>query len=100
MHSFQRCRRKGQASLDEFQLTLNHLFLQVIEHLDCPGWTGNLTDILLHLHRSRQAPADSPQKEAFPLAANQPARVLMIPPDQRQTAGPIVAKLQRIITLG
>lgn len=103
MLSTQRCDRHGQAAdLDEFQLTLNHLFLQVIEHLDCPGWTGNLTDILLYLHHSESHHTGSPDEATAPqpaFPANQPAKVLMIPPEHRQAAGPIVGKLQRIISL-
>lgn len=98
MHSLRRCAPRGQAVLSEFQLTLNHLFLQVIEHLDCPGWTGNLTDILLHLHSDGHGTPDSRAGAAFCLAANQPARVLMIPPEQRPAAAPVLKTLQQILS--
>ena len=101
MLSREPCGRQGEASLDEWQLTLNHLFLQVLEHLDCPGWTGNLSDVLLYWHhreardaQERQAQPPSPARRP----ANQPARVLMIPPEHRRAAGPVLEKLQRIIT--
>ena len=98
MLSTQSCHQQGQASLDEFQLTLNHLFLQTIEHLDCPGKTGNLVDILLYLqYQESREGADQSEENSAALPTNQPARVLMIPPEHRQAAGPILATLQGII---
>jgi Fe-S-cluster containining protein len=43
------CRENGHAVVDPFILTVSHIFLQIIEHIDHPGLSGNLTDILLLL---------------------------------------------------
>jgi hypothetical protein len=102
MLSTQPCDRQGHADLDDFQLTLNHLFLQVIEHLDSTGWTGNLTDTLLYFHRESSLEMGGQGRYPIslpPFPANQPARVLMIPPEHRKAAGPIVEKLQGFIAL-
>ena len=101
MRSTRRCEEGGHADLEDFQLTLNHLFMQVIEHLDCPGWSANLTDMLLHLQKQDdlKSPGHSDTGGPGPaLPANQPARVLMIPPQHRQRTAPIVEELQRILT--
>jgi len=100
MLSNRQCGPQAEASLDEWQLTINHLFLQVIEHLDCPGWTGNLTDILLYWHhRPAGAAADraAATESPAPFPANQPARALLIPPEHRRAAGPVLQKLQQFM---
>ncbi len=47
--STQDCRRTGIAEIDEFTITVNPLFLQVIEPIDQDGFSGNLSDILTTL---------------------------------------------------
>ena len=43
------CAENECATIDDFVLAVNNIFLQVIEHVDQDRFTGNLTDILLFL---------------------------------------------------
>ena len=94
-----RCENTGHADIDEFSLTVNSLFLQVIEHLDSGGCTGNLTDLLLHLSIPEQMSAY--QQGRMECAAgnfirNRPLKVLMIPPNHRERIAPLLHRLQRL----
>jgi hypothetical protein len=85
--------------MDAYTLALNTVFLQVIEHLDRPGCTGNLLD-LLPLVQSE------PFREAYEngrcdcskndLIANQPLKVLMLPPEYKDRLAPVISSLQSI----
>jgi hypothetical protein len=91
------CRPDGAAAMDGFRITVNTVFQQVIEHLDVPGATGNLVDVLLHfrdaevrsVYRSRMI-----QPRALGLPANRPVKMLMIPPEDRQRLQPVVARIR------
>lgn len=93
------CRKTGHASVDDFVLTVNHLFLQFVEHIDPCGGTGSLVDILLYFEQSSRL--DTYQSnmtiaEDSGLAANRPIPVLMLPPEHRQRIQPILASLQQL----
>ena len=51
--SRQKCAATGYADIDAFTASVNTVFLQVIEHLDAGGCTGNLIDVL-QVMRSEQ----------------------------------------------
>lgn len=93
------CETAGHADIDAFALTVNGVFLQVIEHLDSGGCTGNLTDVILylskpeHMHAYRQGRLAC---AAGNLIDNRPARVLMIPPHHRRQAMSLLHRLQRL----
>ena len=93
------CDQTGHADMDEFALTVNSVFLQVVEHLDSGGCTGNLTDVFLHLSKPkhwlayRQGRLDC---GAANLIRNRTATVLMIPPGHRAKAAPLLQQLQRL----
>jgi hypothetical protein len=85
--------------MDDFTLSVNTVFLQTIEHLDRPGCTGNLVDILqtLALDENRQAyRQNNLHCTGNALLPNQPLKVLMLPPEHRQNMEPILAKLREI----
>lgn len=92
------CSTIGYAEMDPFTLTLNNLFAQFTEHLDCNGLTGNLTDVLLYLesdphhlfYRSRDPAPDA-------LVHNYPIRTVMIPPEHRERVKAIHALLRDMV---
>ena len=94
-----RCDHAGHADIDEFSLTVNSLILQVIEHIDSDGCTGNLTDMLLYLskpekmHTYRQGRIEC---TAANLIRNRPLKILMVPPYHRERAMPLLHRLQRL----
>ncbi len=93
------CEKTGQADMDEFALTVNSVFLQVIEHLDSSGCTGNLADVLLHLSKPKNMSAYRQGRlsgAAGNLIRNRPAKILMIPPHHRTRTAPLLRKLQRL----
>ena len=93
------CEKKGYADVDEAVLAVNTIFLQTIEHVDADGCSGNLLDVLKVL-------ADEEKRNAYAvgrlhcsgngLIANRPLKVLMAPPEQRETIEPIARKLRGI----
>lgn len=94
------CRPGGYARMDDYLITVNTVFQQVIEHLDVPGVTGNLVDVLGYLrkveHRSLYR-TGMIRPEAAGLPANRPVKMLMIPPAHRQRIGPVVEKVQAML---
>ena len=93
------CGKEGYAEIDDFVLSANTLFLQTIEHMDAGGCTGNLLDILgvMALKENRQAYAEGKLKcLSAGLIANQPLKVLMIPPEHRSRMEPILKSLRNI----
>ena len=91
--SFVPCRNLGYAEVSEFLLTVNNLFLQIIEHADAGGRFGNLSDMLLFLNRGSDSPVQT-------LIYNRPAPALMVPPEHRSRAKPIITALQKILPQG
>jgi Fe-S-cluster containining protein len=93
------CGKKGYAEIDDFVLSVNTIFLQVIEHLDDSGCSGNLIDVLgaLTSEKNRQAYENNKLKcSTTGLIANQPLKVLMIPPEHRTKMEPILKSLREI----
>ena len=92
------CGERGYADLDDWLLTVNTVFLQTIEHIDCPGGFGNLQDVLLALgseewraaYREGRTPL-----EAEGLIPNRPASMLMVPPEHRERIQPLLEEMQR-----
>lgn len=94
------CAAGGYADMDDFLLTVNHLFLQYIEHIDTPGLTGNLVDVLLFLESEENRRAYGSGRIAAPsgrLSPNRRIPVLMIPPRHRARVQPILSDLNRLL---
>jgi Fe-S-cluster containining protein len=93
------CRKKGYAEVDPFILSVNNLFLQVIEHVDSQGFSGNLIDVVnfMALKNNRRNykknTLDPPDAGLIP---NLKITVLMIPPEHRVEITPILKALQNI----
>ena len=99
MLSKQNCQETGFAEMDSLVLTVNNVFLQYIEHIDARGFSGNLTDVLYFMasqENRRQYRTNHLQNTPANLIANQPIKVLMIPPEHRAEIQPILTALQSI----
>jgi len=94
MNSFSSCHKTGFAEQSEWMVALNTLYLQLIEHLDCNGWSGNLIDLIWHL---TVQPLD-PEKSSRLLVKNRPIRTLVIPPEYRGRISPVIQELWGIIS--
>jgi hypothetical protein len=73
--------------------------LQVIEHIDASGFSGNLADILMFLATKENRRAHEANALKFPnapLISNLPIKVLMIPPEHRMHIQPILNALNNI----
>lgn len=86
------CRDSGYARIPPLALTINTIFLQYIEHLDCNGVTGNLSDMLWHFF-------DMPEGQGEPrpeFIKNHRIPALMVPPEHRSQVSALVGKLSFI----
>ena len=93
------CGTEGYADIDDYVLSVNTVFLQSIEHMDDHGCAGNLLDVLAVIasEENRLAYENQPLKcSAVGLIANQPLKILMIPPEHRTKMEPILKSLQEI----
>jgi hypothetical protein len=93
------CGKEGYAEIDDFVLSVNTVFLQTIEHLDADGCSGNMLDVLKIMagHKNRQAYKECKLDCASTgLIANQPLKILMIPPEHCTKMEPIMKSLQEI----
>lgn len=99
MVSQQTCKEAGSAEMDGFTLAVNSVFLQVIEHMDRPGCTGNLLDLLPLMQSDdfRESYEDGKCGCGVnQLMANQPLKILMIPPEYKNLLAPVLNALQSI----
>lgn len=97
--SEQNCAESGSATVDDFVLTVNNIFLQVIEHIDAGGFSGNLTDVLLFLENAENRENLLSSKMIDPssvLIKNHHLKILMIPPEHREEAHPILDALNKL----
>ncbi len=97
--SRQNCSELGYADIDDFTASVNTVFLQVIEHLDAEGCSGNLLDVLhvMATDDTRRAyESGGLNCEANGLIVNWQLKVLMIPPEHRARIEPILQQLREI----
>jgi len=93
------CRKQGYAEVDPFVLSVNNLFLQVIEQVDSQGFSGNLIDVLKFMasetnrNNYKNNTLNHPGSGLIP---NLNITVLMIPPEHRVEITPILNALQNI----
>ncbi len=95
------CGTTGYATVDDFTLSLNTVFLQCIEHLDAGGFSGNLAVILDYLAGAMDADAEGSHRGDRPpaLTANSPLTILMVPPEHRAAMTPWLEKLRQAMVL-
>lgn len=109
MVSSEPCRRTGSAHMDDFTLTVNTMFLQIIEQLDRHGFSGNLVDVLLKLRNSGDTSNSgdtilnsselsmvSPELREL-LLPNEPITALMIPQEHYRKILPLLNTLNHIL---
>jgi hypothetical protein len=93
------CGTAGAADIGAFTVSVNTLFLQVIEHVDAGGYSGNLADIISFLaveeHR-KDYENEVPSVSNGALMRNRPLRKLFLPPEHRERIQPILRSLQAI----
>lgn len=97
--SRQDCGKQGVADIDDFLLSVNTVFLQTIEHLDMDGCTGNLLDVMkvmANKENRRAYACDKLKCLSAGLIANQPLKILMIPPEHRTKMEPILNSLREV----
>jgi len=90
------CAQTGYAAMDDFTLTVNNVFLQTIEHLHHDGLSGNLSDIIQFIISTDKAETgcgDNLKSPANGLIRNQVLKTLMIPPEHRVQAQPLLRSL-------
>ena len=93
------CGEKGYAEVDDFVISVNTVILQMIEHTDVQGCTGNLADVLGVLSSEDNQAAyrrNALTCQKVGLIPNHPLNVLMIPPQHRTRMEPILRKLRQI----
>lgn len=101
------CRDNGFARMPPFALTLSNILGQVLEQEDRPGFTGNFSDVLAAYARAWESGAgggggplyltldnipESDRKEM--LLGNHPVPALMIPPEHRDRALPLISEIR------
>ena len=97
--SRQNCGETGYADVDDFTASVNTVFLQVIEHLDAQGCSGNLIDVLqcMASEDNRRAYTNNNLNcEQKGLIVNWELKVLMIPPEHRARIEPLLQQLRGI----
>ena len=93
------CGITGTADVDPFVVTVNHVFLQVIEHIDTDGFTGNLTDMLVFLDSNSSVNRDGEKYHPMPsktFVPNCPIPMLLIPPEHKKRIAGILSQLDTI----
>ena len=99
--SIKDCSTTGHAEMDPWLLTLNHAVLQIIEHLDHRGYTGNLIDILRFMMdvQNRLTYAGGGSVDPAPkLIPNRPLKMLLIPPEHRERIQPFLRQLEPVLS--
>ena len=97
--SRQNCGELGYADIDDFTASVNTVFLQVIEHLDAEGCSGNSFDVLRVMasdDKQRAYESGRLNCEAHGLIVNWELKVLMIPPEHREKIEPVLQQLREI----
>jgi len=86
------CGDEGTAEAPEWFISLDTVINQFIEHVDRGGSWGNMIDVLRHLQKDGSI---SGQGER--LLANQPLPGLLIPPEDLEKIGGLLARLGCIL---
>lgn len=100
MLSSRRCRPGSQAEINDLFMSASQMCLQVVEHLDPNGCSGNLVDLMLllsdptHADAYAQGQLNCTQSD---LAPNRPMPALMIAPEHQAPLKPMIQKIQTIL---
>lgn len=91
------CHDAGYADMPDIVMTMNNLFMQVVEHLDAGGRSGNFADMILWEIHGRENLHDDLQESFDCLVPNQRAPVFMVPPSHRARVAPLMEELSRVM---
>lgn len=94
------CGEGGFAEMNEYLVSVNTVFQQAIEHIDVPGVTGNLLDVLAMFKEVENRSlylTGMMRPESTGMPVNRHVKMLMIPPAQRDRLQPIVEKIQGLL---
>ncbi len=93
------CSQTGYAKVDPFVITVNTVYLQVIEHIDATGFSGNFADVLLLMAKKENRDRykrNALEHSGVDFVSNLPIKVLMVPPEHRNEIKPILNELLAI----
>ncbi len=76
------CQDQGYARVEPLIITLNSLYLQIIEHVDQGGYWGNMNEVLYYLLKKNQEPDTDPAR--FKLLPCRPSPGFLIPPEEKE----------------
>lgn len=88
------CRSGGWADMEPLWLTVNQVFCQVIEHLDVPGYSGNLISLLGWIKNGES----QDKAKQMGLLENIHIPGLLVPPEHRKDLATIVRYLTKIVS--
>lgn len=94
------CSLGGEAQMPSFMLSVNNVIMQYIEAIDLPGGTGNLIDVLsvLSVDALREAYLGGQDLGGSQgVLINRSFPVLMVPPEHRQSIGPLIQSLNAAV---
>ncbi len=93
------CGQTGYAEVEPFIITVNTVYLQVIEHIDAEGFSGSFTDMmrLMANKENRDQYRENTLKHlGNDFVSNMPIEALMVPPEHRSKIKPILNELFNI----
>jgi hypothetical protein len=93
------CSKAGYAEVDPFDMTVITLFMQFVEHIDFTGFSGNFADILMLMASKENRNLYKMNILKHPGAdfvPNLKIKVLMVPPEHRMKAKPVLDALLSI----
>jgi Fe-S-cluster containining protein len=97
--SARKCEDQGHAEMSPFMLTVNTVFMQVIEHVDRAGMSGNLIDVMgwMAADGHGRTYGESLALEGAPaMIRNRPLPFFMVPPEHRERIAEMLAALRAI----
>jgi hypothetical protein len=90
------CSPAGYAKVDPFVMTVNTVYLQVIEHIDATGFSGNFADVMMLMAKKENRDRykrNTLEHSGADFVSNLPIEVLMVPPEHRNKVTPILNAL-------
>lgn len=96
--STRHCAKTGYADIDDFTLTVNHMLMQYVEHLDANGFSSNLIDLLLFMSEMPDISRyeESNQNRSVHMLLNRPLKMLLIPPEHQEKIRPMLMLLEGV----
>jgi len=93
------CSKAGYAEVDPFDMTVNTLFMQFVEHIDGMGFSGNFADVLLVMASKENRDhykMNILNYRGADLVPNLKIKILMVPPEHRMKVKPLFDALLKL----